>query len=69
MPITKFLEGTVFDPETVKLMGTAFDNACRRLGLVDRTDPLTAVIASKIISAAKLGERDPQRLCDEALKR
>jgi len=69
MHITKFLEGAVFDPETVKLMGTAFDDACRRLGLVDRTDPLTAVIANRIISAAKLGERDPQRLCDEALKK
>ena len=68
MPLTKFLEGSAFDPETVKLMGTAFDDACRQLGLADRTDPLTAIVAGKIIAAAKAGERDPQRLCAEALK-
>jgi hypothetical protein len=26
MPLAKFLEGTVFDPELVKLTGTAFDD-------------------------------------------
>ena len=67
MPFAKFLQGTAFDPETVKLMGQAFDDACRQLGLADRTDPLTAIIAGNIIAAAVAGERDPQRLRAAAL--
>ena len=69
MPLTKFLEGMVFDPETIQRMGLAFDDACRQLGLADRADPLTAIIANKIIATAAAGERDPQRLCEEALKK
>jgi hypothetical protein len=36
-----------------------------KLGLVDRTDPMTMTVAKLIIQLAKNGERDPQKLCDE----
>jgi hypothetical protein len=52
MPLTKFLEGTVFDPEMVKLTGTAFDDACRRLELVDRTDLLRGLHPSGLRGTA-----------------
>ena len=38
------------------------------LGLADRTDRLTMVVANKLVELAKAGERDPQRLCDLALQ-
>jgi hypothetical protein len=38
------------------------------LGLTDRADPVTEIIARKIIEVAKTGERDPERLCELALK-
>jgi hypothetical protein len=38
------------------------------LGLTDRTDPLTAIVASKIITICQMGECDPDRICELALK-
>jgi hypothetical protein len=34
------------------------------LGLTDRTDPVTELVAKKIIELANRGERDPLRLRD-----
>jgi putative ABC transport system substrate-binding protein len=40
----------------------------RRRGLVDRSDPATAAVAKLIIEFAKVGERNPERLCAMALQ-
>ncbi len=37
------------------------------LQLSDRTDPITELVARKIIEIAEVGERDPDRLCERAL--
>jgi hypothetical protein len=69
MPIRTFLGGHRFDGETVRLMGIAFETALASLrSAPDCTDPVREAIARKIIELAKAGERDPERLCDEALK-
>jgi hypothetical protein len=67
MPIRQYLQSHRFDAETVRLLGIAFEMA---LVLQQRReiDPLRAAIAQKIIELAETGERDPERLCDEALK-
>jgi hypothetical protein len=39
-----------------------------KLGLSDRRDPLAVVLAKFIIELAKEGERDPDALCEGALK-
>jgi len=39
-----------------------------KLGLVDRSDPTTLTLAKLIIELAKAGEREPERLCDSALR-
>ena len=51
-----------FDDEATRLIGEAFDAACR--GLRDTGQPLVVreVIAKRIIKAAMKGERDPARL-------
>jgi hypothetical protein len=67
MPITRFIQGAAFDPEQVESLSAAFTKACHELGLVDRTDPLVEIVATKIISIAKNGERDPDRLCRQAI--
>lgn len=43
-------------------MGVAFVQACRSLGLTDKTDALTKAVAIRIIEAARAGERDPVML-------
>jgi hypothetical protein len=49
-------------------MTSAFEQALRKLGLTDRTDGATEIVARKVIEFAKQGERDPARLCAAVLK-
>jgi hypothetical protein len=52
VPITPFLKGQAFYPELVEAMGAAFVSTCDALGLNERTDPITALVAEKIIELA-----------------
>ena len=56
-----------FDPEITHAMGVAFDEARKILGLSDKMDGATRLVADRIIDAAAAGERDPQRLRDAAV--
>jgi hypothetical protein len=58
---------TVFDPEVITVMTTAFEETLRTLGLVDHTGLATEIVAKKIIELAQQGERDPIRLRDRAV--
>jgi hypothetical protein len=40
----------------------------RVLQLSDRQDPITEIVAKKIIEAAQAGERDPRRIRERALR-
>ena len=62
MPIYPLLSGAGFDSDLTQAMGIAFEDTLRELGLTDRTDPLTILIARKIIELGQRGERDPERL-------
>lgn len=42
-------------------------DACSRLGLVDKSDGATQLVAKKIIEAAERGERDPARMVSAVL--
>jgi hypothetical protein len=68
MPIVRLLQYEAFGPEDIKVITAAFEGALSSLGLVDRADPLTEIVAKKIIECAQTGERDPIRLRDGALK-
>jgi len=67
MPITPFLDGNTFDPETKRIMGIAFEMTCTALGLTDRGDPANGIVAKRIIELAKAGERNPDLLCERVL--
>jgi hypothetical protein len=58
-----------FDPETIRVMGIAYEMV---LVALQRTDgaasPTREAVAQKIIDLAKAGERDPERICDGALR-
>ena len=68
MPIRPHLDGHKFDPETIRVMGLAFEMALVALRLADRGDLANEIVASKIIALAKAGERDPERLCESVMK-
>jgi hypothetical protein len=62
VPICSLLEGRAFDPEVVAMMGEVFEDVLKTLGLVDRKDPVTELIAHRVVELVRSGERDPVRL-------
>jgi hypothetical protein len=66
--IVQFPADSGFDAEATTAMGAAFDAACGAVGGRGQPSVVQEVIARRIIAAAKKGERDPQRLCENALK-
>jgi hypothetical protein len=48
-------------------MGVAYDEARKVLGLSEKLDGVTKLIADRILDAAAAGERDPIRLRDAAV--
>jgi len=59
--------GAVFDDRVTKIMGEAFDDACKELHDTGQPPIVYEVIAKRIIDAAKNGERDPTRLRNAGL--
>jgi hypothetical protein len=68
MPVRPFLNREQFDQETVRILGLAFEQACVALHIGDCADDVKQAIADKIIELAKTGERNPDLLCERALK-
>jgi hypothetical protein len=69
MPIRSFVGPGVFEPETIAAMSEVLDAACEKLGDIDQLEVAREVIAGRIIAAARLGERDPARLLEAALRK
>ena len=60
------IQNVWFDDAATSAMGEAFDHACKSLRNFGSAVP--AIIADRIIAAAKNGERDSGRLYEQALK-
>jgi hypothetical protein len=67
MPITPYLRRQVFEPETTRAMGVAFEKACRTLGLSLTRDAMTERVAQVIIDLAEAGKTDAEQLYQCAL--
>lgn len=68
MPIALYLNGRQFDAETRRILGVAFETTCIALRIGECDDGVKQAIADKIINLAKTGERNPDVLCEQALK-
>jgi hypothetical protein len=64
--IAPFIDGS-YDPGALKIMGEAYDMARKKLH--DRGQPVIVqeVLAGRIIALVKSGQRDPAKICNEAL--
>ena len=69
MPIRSHLNGQRFDPETMRLMGLAYEMTLISLRLVDGGDIANNVVAQKIIELAKSGERDVPSCVEKMARR
>jgi hypothetical protein len=61
-------ESAVFGPEELNDIAAAFEAALKDLGLTDRTDPATLMLAKLTIELAKQGEFTAASLRDRLLK-
>jgi hypothetical protein len=57
-----------FGPEAIAEMSEALDAACLELGDTGQPEVVREMVAQRIIFAATLGERDPVRLRQAALR-
>jgi hypothetical protein len=65
--LTPYLDDFDVDPETKRVLGVALERTRVSLGLAD--DLANGIIAKRIIELAKTGERNPDLLCEGALKK
>jgi hypothetical protein len=68
MPIRRLLAGSTLGPDEIEILSVAFDEALRSLNLVDRSDPLTDLVAKKIIDIGATGVRDPAEIAKIAVR-
>jgi hypothetical protein len=68
MPIRPFLNCEHFDQEALRILGVAFEQACVGLRIGDCDDDVREAIANKIVDLARTGVRNPDLLCELAVK-
>jgi hypothetical protein len=65
--IYRLLQNCEFGPDEIGRMTMAYEDALRVLGLANRTDPITEIVAKKIIEIVQTGERDPLHIRARAI--
>ena len=68
MAIYGLLREGAFDQAQIDLMTAAYEAALKVLQLKDRSDPITQMIAKKVIELAQRGEREPPDICALVIK-
>jgi hypothetical protein len=53
--------------DEIKAMTAAYESALIEIGVADRDDPLTEMLAKSILTVTATGERDPEKLKERAL--
>jgi hypothetical protein len=66
--IYRLLQNRAFEPEDIERLTVAYEAALRMLRLANRGDPITELVAERIIEIAQTGVRDPAKLCAAALR-
>ena len=67
MSITPYPDDLDVDPEAKRVLGVALEKARVSLGLAD--DFANGIIARRVVELARAGERNPDLLCEGALKK
>jgi hypothetical protein len=69
MPINQLIREGKIDATKGAQLNRAFEYALRELGLVDRADALTNIVAEKIIEVGATAIADPEEIARAAVKR
>ena len=68
MTIHRLLQHSAFNQDDIDRMVAAYEHCLETLGLADRSDPGTELIARQIIEITQTGERDPIVIGAQVLK-
>ena len=68
MALSRLMQNTVFEPQDIERLVAAYKQTLRALHLKDRDDPITQLVAEKIIAIGRLGIEGPAEISKLALK-
>jgi hypothetical protein len=68
MAIYRLLQNSPLGPEELSALTDAYERTLKTLGLVDRNDPITEMVAKKIIELGQRGVREPGEISVLAIK-
>ena len=54
-------------PENIEGLVAAYEQALIALGIEDRNDPMTELVAKKVFEIRQMGVRDPAKICSIAV--
>jgi len=56
------------EPEEIKQLTEAYEHSLKILNITNRSDPITEVIAAKILAIGQIGEQDPKIISERAIR-
>lgn len=68
MPLNRLLKDSSLPADQIRILNDAYESALRALYLVDRNDPLTEIVARKVIDLGRSGITDPAEIATLAVK-
>jgi hypothetical protein len=68
MTIHRLLQNIPLSPEDVGRLVTAYESTLEGLELTSRSDPITEIVARKIIEIGQTGVRDPVQIANLAME-
>ena len=68
MAIYKLIQNYAFEPADIERLAMAYEQTLRALRLKERNDPITQLVAEKIIAIGRLGIEDPAEISKLALE-
>jgi hypothetical protein len=66
--IYRLLQNSALGPEELKRLADAYERALIALRLKDRDDPMTQIVAKKIIEVGQTGLKDPEQISARAIE-
>jgi hypothetical protein len=68
MAIYRLLQNVPMEPEDLHRLTEAYEQTLTTLSLTDRNDPVTEMIARKIIELGQIGLKDPAVIATRAIE-
>jgi hypothetical protein len=68
MAIYKLIQSTPLGPDEIQRLVAAYEETLRSLGLKERDDPITQIVARKVFEIAQTGIEDSAEISKLAIK-